>query len=126
MVRQTMDAVSIDVGDLPGYVGEVFDFYAARPDFLRFVAWARLEHPGGFGPDATAATEAKIAAIAEAQAAGTLPGDIPARDILLFVFQLATAWLSAVEYHAGLDPTDPTVLAERRAAAVAIAARVFG
>lgn len=126
MVRETMDNVQLDVHDLPGYVGEVFDFYVDHPDFLRFVHWGRLEDPRGFGPDAAAATEVKVAAIAAAQEAGVLPAQIPARDLLIFVFQLATAWLSAVEHHGDLDSTDPAVIAQRRAAAVAIAARVFG
>lgn len=125
MVRETMDSVSLDVHDLPGYVGEVFDFYVAHPEFLRFVQWGRLEHPRGFGPDANAATEAKVRALADAQAAGLLPADIPPRDMLIILFQLATAWSSAVEHHGDLDGSDPDVIAERRAAAVAAASRVF-
>ena len=126
MVRETMDNVHLDVHDLPAYVGRVFDFYAGHPEFLRFVHWGRLERPDGFGPDAAAATEAKVAALAAAQQAGVLPAEIPARDLLIFLFELATAWPSAVEHHGDLDPTDPAVIAQRRAAAVAIAARVFG
>jgi len=125
MVRETMDSVHLDVQDLPGYVGEVFDFYIEHPQSLRFVHWGRLERPDGFGPEANAATEVKVRALAEAQAAGVLPSDIPARDMLILLFQLATAWPSAVEHHGDLDGPDPAVIAERRAAAVAAATRLF-
>jgi hypothetical protein len=121
-----MDSVRLDVHDLPGYVGEVFDFYIAHPQSLRFVHWGRLERPDGFGPEANAATELKVRALADAQAAGLLPDDIPARDMLIMLFQLATAWPSAVEHHGDLDGTDPEVIAERRAAAVTAATRLFG
>lgn len=123
--RETMDNIHLDPSDIPGYVGEVFDFYIGHPAFLRTVHWGRLENRDGFGPAAEAAVEGKVRTIAAAQAAGVLADDVPARDILIFLFELSTAWPSAVEYHGGLDPTDPAVIAQRRAAAVAIAARVF-
>jgi hypothetical protein len=46
--------------------------------------------------------------------------------MLIMLFQLATAWPSAVEHHGDLDGTDPEVIAERRAAAVTAATRLFG
>jgi AcrR family transcriptional regulator len=125
MVRETMDSVRLDVHDLPGYVGEVFDFYIEHPQSLRFVHWGRLERPDGFGPEANAATEVKVRALADAQAAGVLPDDIPARDMLIMLFQLATAWPSAVEHHGDLDGTDAAVIAERRAAAVTAVTRLL-
>jgi AcrR family transcriptional regulator len=125
MVRATMDSVRLDVHDIPGYVGEVFDFYLAHPEFLRFVHWGRLEHPDGFGPEANAATELKVGALADAQRAGVLPDDIPPRDMLIILFQLATAWSSAVEHHGDLDAADPEVIAQRRAAAVTAATRLL-
>jgi AcrR family transcriptional regulator len=123
--RETIDNVHLDPHDLPNYVGEVFDFYVGHPDFLRLVQWGRLENADGFRRGAQATIDGKIQVLADAQAAGLVPADIPARDLLAFLFQLSTAWISAVEYQGDLDAFDPAVLAERRAAAVAIAARVF-
>src|SRR3954451_15515916 len=34
-LQQVMDSTSLDPADLPGYVGELFDFYIAHPEMLR-------------------------------------------------------------------------------------------
>lgn len=75
-----MDSTTLDPADLPGYVGEVFDFYLDHPEMLRLVAWGRLEPIDG---------------------------------------------ASTPELHHFEDPTDPDVIARRRAAAVLAAERLF-
>ena len=42
-LQEVMDSTELDPADLPGYVGELFDFYAEHPDMLRLVGWSRLE-----------------------------------------------------------------------------------
>jgi AcrR family transcriptional regulator len=38
LVAETVDAVPFDPGDLPGYVGGLYDYYAARPEIVRLTA----------------------------------------------------------------------------------------
>ena len=123
-IHAVLDSVTLDVRNVPGYVGALFDYYVTHPDHLRLQAWARLEGDGGPSPR-TRALIAQVNTIADAQAAGLIPDDIPALDILMMLRQLAGAWPSATELHSQADSADPAVIAERRAAVFTMATRLF-
>jgi AcrR family transcriptional regulator len=128
-LRQVMDSAPLDPADLPSYVGELFDFYAEHPDMLRLVGWSRLEpneNLAGLGEPGAASLRAKLAAIEQGQRDGLLDDAFAPIDVLLLIVHLSMGWWSAVEFHTLEDPTDPDVLAHRRAAAVLAAERLFG
>ena len=128
-LRQVMDSAPLDPADLPGYVGELFDFYAQHPDMLRLVGWSRLEPNEnliGLGEPGAASLRAKLEAIEQGQRDGVLDDAFEPIDILLLIVHLSMGWWSAVEFHTLEDATDPDVLARRRAGAVLAAERLFG
>src|SRR4051812_47265095 len=123
-----MDAAPLDPADLPGYVGELFDFYAEHPDMLRLVGWSRLdpnEALVGLGEAGAASLRAKLEAIRQGQLDGVLDDAFEPLDILLVLVHLSMGWLMAIEFHALEDPADPGVLERRRSAAVLAAERLF-
>lgn len=127
-LRQVMDSTTLDPSDLPGYVGELFDFYLAHPEMLRLVGWGRLEPNealAGMGAAGQASLQTKLAAIAQAQADGILDDAFAPLDVLLLLVHLSMGWLMAVEFHDIEDAADPAVIARRRAAAVRAAERLF-
>jgi AcrR family transcriptional regulator len=127
-LRQVMDSTTLDPADLPGYVGELFDFYVAHPEMLRLVGWGRLEpnHAlAGMGAAGQASLRAKLAAIAQGQADGVLDDAFEPIDVLLLLVHLSMGWSMAVEFHHLEDAADPAVIARRRAAAVLAAQRLF-
>lgn len=127
-LRQVMDSAPFDPADLPGYVGELFDFYAEHPDMLRLVGWSRLEPSEalvGLGEAGAASLRAKLDAIERGQRDGVLDDAFDPIDVLLLLVHLSMGWLTAIEFHALEDATDPDVLTRRRAAAVLAAERLF-
>jgi AcrR family transcriptional regulator len=127
-LRQVMDSTTLDPADLPGYVGEVFDFYIAHPEMLRLVGWGRLEPNealAGMGSAGQAALRTKLAAIADGQAAGVLDDAFEPIDVLLLLVHLSMGWSMAVEFHQLEDANDADVIARRRAAAVLATRRLF-
>ncbi|MDA0184517.1 TetR family transcriptional regulator [Solirubrobacter phytolaccae] len=127
-LQQVMDSTVLDPADLPGYVGELFDFYVQHPDMLRLVAWSRLEPNErlvGLGDAGVASLRTKLDAIEQGQRDGVLDDAFEPIDVLMFLIHLSMGWLSAIEFHTLEDATDPAVLARRRAAAVLAAERLF-
>src|SRR5215213_3042769 len=51
-IRVVFVSITLDVRDVPRYVGELFDFNVAYPELLRLVAWSRLENAGAPSPEA--------------------------------------------------------------------------
>ncbi|MFI6424101.1 TetR family transcriptional regulator [Promicromonospora sp. NPDC050880] len=91
--RQIIDLATIDANDLPGWAVRLYDEYLVRPDIVRLATWARLERrPQGHLVDADARQDSeKLAAIAEAQAAGVVgPGD--PFDVMAMVIAMSMAW----------------------------------
>jgi AcrR family transcriptional regulator len=86
LVVQIVNAVPLDPADLPGYVGRLHDYYRSNPDLVRLTAWGLLERPELPPPPVVGDVQTgKAAAIARAQRAGVVRGDIPAdelRDLL--------------------------------------------
>lgn len=127
-LQQVMDSTVLDPADLPGYVGELFDFYVEHPEMLRMAGWGRLEPSEstvGFGEAGQASLRTKLDAIERGQAAGQLDDAFEPVDVLMLLVHLSMGWLMAVEFHTFDDPSDPAVLARRRAAAVLAAERLF-
>ena len=127
-LQQIMDSTVLDPADLPGYVGELFDFYLEHPELLRLAGWSRLEPNEalvGLGEAGVASMRRKLDAIERGQAEGVLDDAFEPIDVLMLLIHLSMGWLSAIELHAFEDVTDPDVLARRRAAAVLAAERLF-
>jgi AcrR family transcriptional regulator len=88
------NAVPFDVNDLPGWAVALYDEYLRHPDLVRLMGWIRLEQrPAGLlfnnldlGP--------KLAAVAQAQAAGRLRRADPS-DLLALIVGMSSAWSPA-------------------------------
>jgi AcrR family transcriptional regulator len=93
MVQQVVEEAPLDVTDLPGYAARLSDGYAQHPDIVRLVTWQRLER-GSDPPHAyaTRSTQAKIDAIARAQAEGVVPDQFDAPVLLALILQVAALW----------------------------------
>ncbi|MEV5708895.1 TetR family transcriptional regulator [Actinoallomurus sp. NPDC052274] len=98
MCRETVDAVPIDAENLPEYAGRLFDSYERRPWVQRIAAWYRLERAGtgDLLPVVVASNEAKLKAVADAQARGVLPTRFPADVLLGLVIHLSGFWSANV------------------------------
>jgi AcrR family transcriptional regulator len=128
-LQRVMDSAPLDPADMPGYVGELFDFYAEHPEMLRLVGWSRLEPNEalvGLGEAGAASLRAKLETIRQAQVDGVLDDAFEPIDVLALLVHLSMGWLTAIEFHTLEDPADPHTLARRRAAAVLAAERLFG
>jgi AcrR family transcriptional regulator len=129
LLQEVMDSATLDPADLPGYVGELFDFYAGHPDMLRLVGWSRLEPNealAGFGEAGAASLRRKLEAIEKGQRDGVLDDAFEPIDVLLLLVHLSMGWMTAVEFHTLDEAGGPDALARRRAAAVLAAERLFG
>ena len=127
-LRQVMDTATLDPANLPGYVGELFDFYAEHPDMLRLVGWSRLEPNEalvGLGEAGNASLRRKLDTLAQGQLDGVLEDAFEPIDVLLLLVHLSMGWLTAIEFHTLEEADVPDVLARRRAAAVLAAERLF-
>ena len=68
VVADVIESVPIDVQDLAGYAGRLFDLYQASPQILRLATWHTLERgPTADTPASAAANKEKVAAIRRAQ-----------------------------------------------------------
>ncbi|SCE80927.1 TetR/AcrR family transcriptional regulator [Micromonospora mirobrigensis] len=109
IARTTVDEIPIDATDLPGYAGRLFDSYRQRPWVQRLATWYRLER----GADSAleiirSGNSAKIAAIAAAQADGTVPDTFTPEELLGLVLHLSGFWSATTpEYAALVDGIDP-------------------
>jgi AcrR family transcriptional regulator len=92
LVEQTVDDVPLDVTDLPGYVGRLFDHYAARPQLTRLTAWRELERPEAPLPQAVEeATEVKLELITAAQKEGSVSDRYTPEELLGLLTHLSLA-----------------------------------
>jgi AcrR family transcriptional regulator len=98
MCRETVDAVPIDPENLPEYAGRLFDSYQQRPWVQRIATWHRLERAGtgDLVPVVVTSNEAKVRAVADAQARGALPTRFPPDVLLGLVVHLSGFWSSNV------------------------------
>jgi AcrR family transcriptional regulator len=114
-VGDTAQAVPFDVNDLAGWAVSIYDQNLSRPNLIRLIAWIRLERrPAGLWFDHSADHAPKLAAIAEAQAAGKLRVGDPF-DLLVLVMSMACAWSPASNVYAATSD-EPAADHERRRA----------
>ena len=123
-----MDRVPFDPGDIPGYVGRLFDYAVAHPEVYRLVTWAGLERPNAVAEFEAASYGAKLRAITEAQRERRLDASLAPADLLALMIGLAGAWFStseAIRRFDSKDPWSPKRLAQFRSAAVEAATRLL-
>lgn len=89
-VDLAIKSVPITPDDLPGYAGRLFDRYLEHPEVLRLIGWLRLEQGFDAMPEAERRAYAdKVAAIQEAQRAGSVPDHFDAEELLSLVVHLS-------------------------------------
>jgi AcrR family transcriptional regulator len=111
-----VNVVPIDADDLADWAVRLYDEYLRRPDLIRLATWARLERrpAGHLVEDADRRDDAKLRAIAEAQAAGRVrPGD--PFDVLALVIAMSMAWSPVSNVYAA-TAEEPADLHEQRRA----------
>jgi AcrR family transcriptional regulator len=114
-VSRSSEAVPFDAGDLPGWAVKLYDQNLREPDLVRLITWIRLERrPAGLWFGDRSPHEPKLAAVAQAQAAGLLRLGDPL-DLLVLVLAMANAWSSASGVYAA-TPDEPSTDHERRRA----------
>ncbi|MFD7467781.1 TetR family transcriptional regulator [Streptomyces tendae] len=111
-----VNVVPIDADDLADWAVRLYDEYLRRPDLIRLATWARLERrpAGHLVDDADRRDDAKLRAIAEAQAAGRVrPGE--PFDVLALVIAMSMAWSPVSNVYAA-TADEPDHVHERRRA----------
>ncbi|MEV6871501.1 TetR/AcrR family transcriptional regulator [Amycolatopsis sp. NPDC051128] len=122
------EATRMDLTDLPGYAGRLHDYYIDHPDRFLLMGWGQLELDAGDSlPNDTfrESLTRKIEQLREAQEAGQLDADWDPVDILVFVHQIATAWVAQPDLQPPHDEDRPRFLAACPAAIVAAVERLF-
>ncbi|WP_224302147.1 TetR family transcriptional regulator [Streptomyces olivaceus] len=111
-----VNVVPIDADDLADWAVRLYDEYLRRPDLIRLATWARLERrPTGHLVDgADRRDDAKLRAIAEAQAAGRVRRGDPF-DVLALVIAMSMAWSPVSNVYAA-TAGEPAEEHERRRA----------
>jgi AcrR family transcriptional regulator len=112
------EAVPVDVDDLPGWVGRLFDYHREHPSGVRISLWRELERPN-LGPDNALVYAEKVGAMAT-----TTRNRESAIDLLVLLYGMAQAWFfTPVGLRAadGGDPLSDTRIRDHRLALVAAA-----
>ncbi|MEU0446987.1 TetR family transcriptional regulator [Streptomyces tendae] len=109
-----VNVVPIDADDLADWAVRLYDEYLRRPDLIRLATWARLERrpAGHLVDDADRRDDAKLRAIAEAQAAGRVRQGEPF-DVLALVIAMSMAWSPVSNVYAA-TADEPDDVHERR------------
>lgn len=126
LVVALMRDVPFDASDLPGYAGHLFDQYQANPAILRLSIWDRLER-GGAGMRLAvvqAANQNKLAAIEQAQRAGSVSDRWTPTELLLLIMSISTMWILGAPEDVELSPSE--ICARRRTVTEAVQLLVDG
>ncbi|CAL9309253.1 TetR family transcriptional regulator [Streptomyces sp. SudanB66_2053] len=109
-----VDVVPIDATDLADWAVRLYDEYLRRPDLIRLATWARLERrPAGHLVETHELRhDAKLRAIADAQAAGLVRQGDPF-DIMAMVIAMSMAWSPVSNVYAA-TAEEPADLHEQR------------
>ncbi|MFD5179640.1 TetR family transcriptional regulator [Nocardia sp. NPDC058379] len=124
-------AAALDATDLPGYAGQLHDYFTEHPQRLRLMHWGRLDVTGDgvSGELFQGVVRRDVEELRRAQAAGQLDPAWDPIDILVLVNEIAIAWAWQPNLAglAGLGPghVRDASPAARRAAIVAAVARLF-
>jgi len=94
LVLATVRESPLDPADLPGYAAALFDRYEAQPQIARLATWYRLERSAARPvlEVRLRSNKDKVAKLAKAQKAGTLPATFAAPDLLALVVTVAGMW----------------------------------
>jgi AcrR family transcriptional regulator len=114
-LERIMTVVPIDATDLAGWAVRLYDEYLRRPDLIRLATWARLERrpTGHLVEDSSRLDDAKLRAIADAQAAGIVrPGD--PFDLMAMVIAMSMAWSPVSNVYAASNEELPELHEQRR------------
>jgi AcrR family transcriptional regulator len=124
--REVSSAIPLDVDDLPGFVGRVFDHMHGHPAHLRILTWARLEGVDGVRSGVVqGSASSDREAFVRAQAEGRIDGDWEPEDLVAMLFSIAAAWVAAPGIFVdGPATRSPAVIARRRASAVRAAQKL--
>ena len=111
-IDHAVNAVAFDVNDLPAFAVAQYDENLRQPNLVRLITWTRLEqHPTGHWFD-TPRHEPKLAAIAQAQAEGTIRAGDPG-DILIMIMGIAGSWSPASNVYTATK-SEPKAVHDRR------------
>ncbi|MER6767321.1 MULTISPECIES: TetR family transcriptional regulator [Amycolatopsis] len=115
-LERIMTVVPIDATDLAGWAVRLYDEYLRRPDLIRLATWERLERrpTGHLVDDSNRLDDAKLRAIAEAQAAGIVREGDPF-DLMAMVIAMSMAWSPVSNVYAASDQEAPELHEQRRA-----------
>jgi AcrR family transcriptional regulator len=115
-LERIMNVVPIDAADLADWAVRLYDEYLRRPDLIRLATWVRLERrpSGHLVENADRVEEAKLRAITDAQAAGTVRAGDPF-DLMAMVIAMSMAWSPVSNVYAATDQ-EPAELHESRRA----------
>lgn len=107
--------VPIDATDLADWAVRLYDEYLRRPDLIRLATWARMERrpAGHLVEDVDRLDEAKLRAIAEAQAAGLVRAGDPF-DLMAMVIAMSMAWSPVSNVYAATDQEAEEIHDHRR------------
>ncbi|OXM66228.1 TetR family transcriptional regulator [Amycolatopsis vastitatis] len=114
-LERIMTVVPIDATDLAGWAVRLYDEYLRRPDLIRLATWARLERrpTGHLVEDSSRLDDAKLRAIADAQAAGIVRAGDPF-DLMAMVIAMSMAWSPVSNVYAASDGEPPELHEQRR------------
>ena len=106
--------------ELPKYVGDLVEFHASEPQFLRMSLWEALEFGGELDSGSVEHRGEhyadKLASVAEQQAAGLVDPDLDPRHLLAAIFGMANYWAAfpqLVRLLFGREVTDEDLAAHR-------------
>lgn len=89
--------------DLPDYAARIVDFAMANPDLMRLLAWFGLEQKVGSPAERSASAKDKVAALAIAQAEGTVSAAFPPAFLLTVIMSISTAWTAVNPFGPSFD-----------------------
>ena len=119
-----MEATHLDAQDVPGYAGQLFDYFKQNPNHFRLLSWGRMEAAATVTLDATlrAQIQRKFDSIKLAQAEGHIDAFWNPLDVLALVNQIAVTYFSQLEI-AAMRAQGKSAL--QRAAVVEAVRRIF-
>lgn len=94
-------AVPVDVDDLAGWVGRLFDYHREHPSGVRISLWRELERPD-LGPDDARVYAEKVHAIAP-----STDQRATAIDLLVLLYGMAQSWFFTPMGLRRVDGCDP-------------------
>ena len=114
-LERITNVVPIDADDLADWAVRLYDEYLRRPDLIRLATWARLERrPAGHLVETHQQyDDRKLAAIAEAQAAGHVRTGDPF-DLMAMVIAMSMAWSPVSNVYAASSQEPDDVHKQRR------------